>query len=279
MKKILGLIGSPRKLGNSELMIKEISRNIPVPHELHLLRLSDFRILPCKGCYQCLFKKEKCVIQDDFNRVVKAMADADAFIVAAPAYFLGPNSALKQLLDRGLNFYSYAERLWGKPAVGIGIAGIEGLEGYTLLGIESFLKVILADNKKCLMVFGAMPGEIFLNEMNLKIAVDLASALFSPAAEKQEPCCPLCSGTTFRFTGLNRVHCMLCSNSGTIEMVEEFPKFKMENRFNMFFSKENALEHKKWLMGMKGRFMKQKNRLKEITLPYLKEGKWITPER
>jgi multimeric flavodoxin WrbA len=42
MKKILGIIGSPRKMGCSEIMIKEISRNISEPHELVLLRLTDF---------------------------------------------------------------------------------------------------------------------------------------------------------------------------------------------------------------------------------------------
>ena len=61
-------------------------------------------------------------------------------------------------------------------------------------------------------------------------------------------------------------------------MENESPVFTTENRFNMFFSKENALEHKEWLMGMKGRFFEQKSRLKEITLPYLKEGNWIKPD-
>ncbi|HIJ57191.1 MAG TPA: flavodoxin family protein, partial [Deltaproteobacteria bacterium] len=40
MKKILGIIGSPRRLGNSEIMVKEIGRHIPIPHELKLIRLS-----------------------------------------------------------------------------------------------------------------------------------------------------------------------------------------------------------------------------------------------
>jgi hypothetical protein len=71
---------------------------------------------------------------------------------------------------------------------------------------------------------------------------------------------------------------MLCSNSGFVQMENESPVFTMQNRFNMFSSKEGALEHKEWLKGMKGHFMAQKSRLKEITLPYLKEGNWIKPE-
>ncbi len=64
MKNVLGIIGSPRKLGNSEIMIKEISRNISEPIELNLLRLTDFNIGSCRGCYSCLFKEERCVIKD-----------------------------------------------------------------------------------------------------------------------------------------------------------------------------------------------------------------------
>ena len=41
---ILALVGSPRRLGNSELMVKEISRRIPDPHRLKLIRLSEMDI-------------------------------------------------------------------------------------------------------------------------------------------------------------------------------------------------------------------------------------------
>ncbi len=150
MKKVLGIIGSPRNLGNCEIMIKEISRQIPVSHELNLLRLSDFDILPCRGCYRCLPEGKQCVFKDDLNTVLQAMCDADALVVAVPAYFLSANACLKGLLDRGLSIYNHSQKLWHKPAVGIGIAGIAGREGFTLLGVQSFLKLILAQEKGCI---------------------------------------------------------------------------------------------------------------------------------
>jgi multimeric flavodoxin WrbA len=55
MKKVLGIIGSPRKMGNSEIMIKEISRNIADPHELTLLRLADFNIGACCAAIKALW--------------------------------------------------------------------------------------------------------------------------------------------------------------------------------------------------------------------------------
>ena len=77
MKKILGIIGSPRKLGNCEIFVKEISENISIPHELQLLCLPKFNILPCRGCYQCLYKDEQCVLDDDLNVVLKSILDSD----------------------------------------------------------------------------------------------------------------------------------------------------------------------------------------------------------
>jgi len=278
MKKILGIIGSPRKLGNCEIMVKEISRQISIPHELKLLRLQDFKILPCRGCYQCLYKTEQCVIEDDLASVVKAIVDADALIVSAPTYFLGINSCIKQFLDRGLSLLAHIEKLWHKPAVGVVIAGIEGKEGYSLLGIQSFLKLILAENKQSRIVYGALPGEVFMNPDNKQTAAELAYALFEPCVKKKGACCPLCGGDTFRFIEHNRVRCMLCSNAGIITLQDNAPAFEInKSDHELFLSKEEAVKHKEWLLGMKSRFVQQKKALKEITKSYIKQGRWIKP--
>ena len=278
MKQVLAIIGSPRKLGNCEIMVKEISNQLSVPHKLNLLRLQDFKILACRGCYQCLFTKEHCVLDDDLTIVLKAMVEADAYIVSAPTYFLGINASLKTFLDRGISFYAHIENLWRKPAVGAAIAGIKGKEGYSRLVIQSFLKMIFADDKNTKVVYGALPGEIFLNKENKQAVGELASALFGPRVEKRGPYCPQCGGDTFRFLDNNRVRCMLCSNSGTISMPSGSPTFEIpKSRHDFFSSIKDALKHKEWLLGMKSRFIGHKKALKEITLPYLKQGTWIKP--
>ncbi|OGP60852.1 MAG: hypothetical protein A2V65_10645 [Deltaproteobacteria bacterium RBG_13_49_15] len=278
MKKILGIIGSPRKLGNCEITVKAISRRIPEPHQLMLLRLSDFTISPCKGCYTCLFKKGACVIEDDLEQIWSALKEADALIVAAPTYFLGPNASLKRLLDRSFSLHARLEEFWGKPAIGVGIAGIRGKEGYTLLGVESFLKFLMTDIKGCATLYGALPGEIILNDGNEAVMSDLASALFGAGLDPQRPCCPVCGGRTFRFLNTRDIKCMLCSNSGSFRWDDGIPIFDIQkSEKEMFTSKEAAISHRRWLMGMKERFMEQKSRLKEISASYLKDGIWITP--
>ncbi len=274
MKKILGLIASPRHLGNCDIMVKEVCRNIEEEHELLVANLYDYSILPCKGCYTCLFKQGACVLEDEFPKVFQALIEADAVIVAAPTYFLSANSSLKGFLERCLSCYNHIDQLWKKPALGIGVSGIEGKEGYTALDIESFFTFLLFENKKTVTLSGALPGEIFLDDKNKVLAKELAQSLFAPVQKDESGNCPLCGGTSFRFEKGNNVHCLLCSNRGTMTMAESGPQFHIETQEpGMFFSKEEALTHKEWLMSMKDRFIENKKILKKITIDYLKDGK------
>jgi multimeric flavodoxin WrbA len=278
MKNVLGIIGSPRKLGNSEIMIKEISRNISEPIELNLLRLTDFNIGSCRGCYSCLFKEERCVIKDDLYTIVDAMCAADAIILAAPTYFLGANASLKRFVDRSFALYACIDRLFGTPSVGICIAGIAGKEGHGLLGVENFLKMTFTDSKMTRVVYGALPGEVFLNEKNRSTAAELGKSLFNPVVETMGPRCPVCGGDSFRFLGGADIRCMLCSNRGTLDASSGTPVINIERSdHEMFLSKAGLLKHKDWLIGMRSRFVEKKAALKAVCVGYRKDGSWIKP--
>ena len=278
MKQILGIVGSARKLGNCEIMVKEVFRKLEPSCELRLLRLTDFQIEPCRACYGCLFNDGQCVIGDDHAVVLDAIAAADAVILAAPAYLLGAHSCLKRFLDRGLTFYGSVDRLWGKPAVGVAVAGIPGMEGNTLLGIEGFLKSILADVRQTQVIYGALPGEIFLTDTNRGVAQSLAASLFGSKVAKNGPCCPLCGSDTFRFLGGNRVRCMICSNAGIIHVDRGEVTMEIERaEHQLFLTRQDVSDHKAWLIGMKDHFTTMRDQLKPITLDYSREDQWITP--
>lgn len=278
MKQVLGIIASQRHLGNSEIMVKEVSRQLAVPHQLKLLRLPDFELRYCNGCYRCLTKEGGCVLNDDLAGVLTAISDADALILAAPTYFLGGHACLKVFVDRGISFYAIAERLWGKPAVGIGIAGIEGKEGSTLLDIERFLLTLQAKNQMSRIVYGALPGEVVLNDANKQVAGELAAALFGEAPARSQPCCPQCGGATVRFLGGGQVRCMLCSNTGVLVEGPDGPMLNIEKSEHEFVTDQNAaLQHQDWLKGMLARYLEQKEQLKEVKTAYKDETPWIKP--
>lgn len=279
-KTLLGIIGSPRKFGNSEVFVKELFGHMPQGWRLKLMRLPEFDIGPCRGCYQCLYGEMRCPQDDDFQVALDALADADATVVAAPTYFLGANSCLKRFLDRGLSFYGRLERLWGKPAVGIGIAGIEGLEGQTKLDIDRFIKLTFGDLRETVVLHAALPGEIFLREGPKGVARRLAGALLAEreATSPGPPACPICGGDTFRFLPGGRVRCMLCSNSGDYAWRDGALVVDLRpGGHQIFGSLEGAREHLQWLRSMKDRFLESRKRLKTVTTRYLQVGDWVRP--
>ena len=281
-KTLLGMVGSPRKFGNSELFIKELYLQLSGSWELKLIRLPEMDIRPCKACYQCLFDQGSCPQKDDFALVLETLIQSDAYVVAAPTYLLGANASLKRFLDRGLSFYAHIDGLWGKPAVGVAIAGIDGMEGATKLNVESFIKLTMGNLKGSAVVYGALPGEIFLKKGGKETAKQLAAALTDDREKVQpaSPTCPICGGDTFRFLPAGQARCMLCSNSGSYAW--QGGRLQVETKpgeHSLFLSSEDAKRHADWLREMKGQFMARRKELKTVTLKYTQIGSWISSPR
>lgn len=284
MKTLLGLLASPRKMGNSELMVKEIYRRLPAGWELNLLRIPEFCVKSCLGCYQCLFREGRCVQKDDFPVVLEAMVQADAYAVAAPTYLFGTHASLKGLLDRGLTFSGHLDRLWGKPAVGVVLAGLDGMEGYAKLMLDSFIKFSLADHRGSEVVYAALPGEVFLSEEGKQTAQRLALALTEGAADRgvdsRIPRCTLCGGDTFRFLENGHVRCMVCSSKGGYVWENDALHIEtVRGDHAVFLSYEDAANHFAFLRGMKDKFIAKRKQLKAATRDYHDVGEWITPSR
>lgn len=281
-RSLLGIIVSPRKYGNCELFVKELARQLPGEWDLRLVRLPELRIRPCIACYQCLFGAMECGLDDDHKLVLEELVQCDAYVVAVPTYFLGANASLKMFLDRGLSFYARLDPLWGKPAAGVAIAGIPGMEGQTRLDVERFIKLTFGDLRACEVLYGALPGEIFLTETARAAARDMAEALAAPSGPLspggQPVRCPLCGGDTFRFLPEGRVRCMLCSSGGEyrcspggLELVTH------PGDHPLFLSREAAQAHLEWLRGMKDDFLARRKELKAVTQQYTQMGQWVRP--
>jgi len=134
------------------------------------------------------------------------------------------------------------------------------------------------DCKMTRVVYGALPGEVFLNEANRSTAAELSRALFDPASETVGPRCPVCGGDSFRFLGGSDIRCLLCSNRGTMDAGSGTPIITIEQSdHEMFLSKAELIKHKDWLIGMKARFIEKKNALKAVSLDYREGGNWIKP--
>ncbi|MBP1745921.1 MAG: NADPH-dependent reductase, partial [Deltaproteobacteria bacterium] len=74
---VLGLIGSPRKLGNCEVFVKEIARSIPGNCHLKLIRIPSLTIELCRACYGCVMD-QPCPHKDDMEPLLQQILKADA---------------------------------------------------------------------------------------------------------------------------------------------------------------------------------------------------------
>jgi multimeric flavodoxin WrbA len=98
--KALGIVGSPRKGGNSEILTAHCLKAVAEEgFETELVSLAGLDIKGCNACGYC-FKNEGCSIKDDMQAVYVKMAAADALIVSSPVYYGSATSLIKGLLER-----------------------------------------------------------------------------------------------------------------------------------------------------------------------------------
>ncbi len=99
--KAIGIVGSPRKNGNTEIMTAHCLKAIAEEGlETELVRLAGLNITGCKHCEYCHEHPGECATKDDFQAIHKKMLAADALIIASPVYYGSATALVKGLLER-----------------------------------------------------------------------------------------------------------------------------------------------------------------------------------
>ena len=98
---ILILLGSPRKGGNTDLLVEAFVKGASQKHHVEVVSVHDYKVNPCMGCNAC-FKNEAnaCVQNDDMSLIYEKMSRADMLVIASPVYFYGLSAQLKAVIDR-----------------------------------------------------------------------------------------------------------------------------------------------------------------------------------
>ncbi len=117
--KILALIGSPRRGGNTEILVDQLLRGAAVKgHAVQKLRLYDHEILPCIDCRRCkkLEGNFNCALQDGMAEIYPALEESDVIIFGTPIYWYGPTGKMKLAIDR-LRPFIASGRMKGKKGI------------------------------------------------------------------------------------------------------------------------------------------------------------------
>jgi multimeric flavodoxin WrbA len=103
MKKVLAIMGSPRKLGNTYHVTKLVEERMQTLGDVQFdyIFLRDLDLGICRGCRLCMNKGEEfCPLKDDREMLEGKILDADGVIFASPTYLGNVSGLMKITLDR-----------------------------------------------------------------------------------------------------------------------------------------------------------------------------------
>jgi multimeric flavodoxin WrbA len=112
--KVLGINCSPRKGGNTEILIKEVFKVLENKGiKTELFQLGGKKVNGCIACMKCKKKEDgKCHQDNDLiNKCMEKMIEADGIIIGSPTYFADLSTEAKALIDVA----GYALRAAGNP--------------------------------------------------------------------------------------------------------------------------------------------------------------------
>ena len=171
--KALAINGSPRKGGNTEILLRKALEPIAEEgHETEYIHVGGTRIRGCTSCGTCgKTKNRRCVFDDDiFNATFAKMAEADAILIGSPSYFADMTAETKALIDRA-GRVGRANGGLLRRKIGAGVAAVR--RGGAVQVMETINHLFLA----CEMIvpgstywnfgIGGAPGEVLGDEEGL----------------------------------------------------------------------------------------------------------------
>lgn len=99
--KVLGIVGSPRKGGNSAVLTEQVVAGAQEKWaQAEIVTISELNIGPCRACMGCKPQAGSCTQKDDMIPLLEKMKAADALVLATPIYYGDVTAQMKAWMDR-----------------------------------------------------------------------------------------------------------------------------------------------------------------------------------
>lgn len=168
--KIIGIVASPRKEGNTEILTNIALAEIQKEGiEAELVSLSDKEIKPCDACGSCR-KTNKCHIQDDFEPIYRKMVEAEGFILATPVYFGAAAPQMSSFISR-CYFYRGEKRPFENKVGGPIVVARRAGQNFTYAQLLFFYMIngmIVPGSTYWNIAFGREKGEVIKDEEGVR---------------------------------------------------------------------------------------------------------------
>ena len=182
MPKLLAMLGSPRRQGNTALLFQETVKGArDGGAEVDEVVLRDLKMSPCLEIYGCK-KTGRCAINDDFQGIYDRLLSCEGIILASPIFFYTVSAHTKILMDRCQSLW--VKKYWiektpfgkqdgGKKALFISVGATKGKKLFdgVMITLKYFLNTFDAEIWKSLLYRGLdFEGDVLKHPEYLKEA-------------------------------------------------------------------------------------------------------------
>jgi len=171
--KALGIVGSMRKGGNTEILTNHTLKAIKEEGiDTEIIRLGELDIRPCNGCRACT-TEEKCPIDDDLWPLYTQMKAAEAIILASPVYFGSATATIKALMDRAGFIALNNGRLFDGKVGGPLVVARRAGKNFTFAQLTLWFQILgffIPGSSYWNVAIGREKGEVAHDEEGLKTA-------------------------------------------------------------------------------------------------------------
>ena len=170
---VIAINGSPRKEGNTELLLKEVLGELKTAGwETELEKVGGTAIRGCIACEKCFENKDnECSVKKDkFNTIFSKMLKADAMILGSPTYFAAVSADLKALTERA-GYVAYANGHAFSGKIGAAVVAVRrggATHAYdTINHMFQMSRMVIPCSIYWNMGFGLGKGEVLKDEEGL----------------------------------------------------------------------------------------------------------------
>ena len=107
--KIISLLGSPKKQGNTAMILEKVSTKLKGMADFEIIHIADYKINGCLGCSCCqqVLDKLGCIQKDDGEKLLHKLIDADIILYGTPLYGHSYSGQLKIFMDRHVALFKF----------------------------------------------------------------------------------------------------------------------------------------------------------------------------
>ena len=183
-KKVLVLLGSPRRKGNSAILADQITKGAKsAKAKVETIYLHGKNIAPCKACMTCQKKgSEGCSIPDDMQELYPKLIASDAWVIASPVYWFTMSAQTKIFIDRCFALPAYQNDPFKDKRIAIAMVygGEDPFDSGCVNALRTFQDIYKYTEANLVgMVYGSAmdAGQIRDNEKVMQDAFELGKQL------------------------------------------------------------------------------------------------------